>query len=196
MTLTQILDITLSIIASVGTAGAMFFGLSNWLGKVWADRLMETERQVNAVHLAELQSKLEKSNQLYLEDFKNEINIIKEKHLKGFHDKIQSYRFMVDILAEILGDYDAVLQTGKPISADRFSELNRARIRVYGYIGMMAPQDIMDKQDQLFDYLIKVAKGNESYVWSTVRVYVLALMNEIRKDIGIDASAIVYKGVL
>lgn len=139
---------------------------------------------------------LEKTNQHSIEDFKTDLTIFKEKHLKGFHDKIETYRLMIDILAEILGDFDSFSETGVPLPRERFDLLNKARIRVYGYIGMLAPQPVMDAQDQLFDYLIQVANGHEQYVWVKVRELGLFLMNEVRKDIGIDVNPITYKGSL
>ena len=103
---------------------------------------------------------------------------------------------MTDIISEILGDYDKVILTKQSVPFDRLDVTNRARIRVYGYLGMMAPQSVMDAQDQLFDYLIQVAGGRQLYDWSKARQLALVLLNEIRKDIGIDVKPIAYNGVL
>lgn len=191
----EVANIALTIIASIGTAGLILLGLSNWLGKVWANRLMESERHKHEEALSELRAKLEHSNQQSIEWFKSDLNIFKEKHLKGFHDKIQVYRLMIDIISDILGDYDSFVFTGQPLPRERLDALNRARIRVYGYIGMIAPQSVMDAQDKLIDYLIQVSRG-ESYVWLKVRELSLNLINEVRKDVGIDINPITYNGKL
>lgn len=102
---------------------------------------------------------------------------------------------MIDIIAEILGDFDNFKSTGIPLPNERKDALNRARIRIYGYIGMIAPQAVMDAQDQLIDYLLQVANG-EPYVWLKVREFGLVLINEVRKDIGIDIAPITYNGNL
>jgi hypothetical protein len=61
---------------------------------------------------------------------------------------------------------------------------------------MLAPQAVMDAQDALIDYLLLVVNGNAKHEWPRVRALALTLLNEIRRDIGIDTSAIQYKGEL
>lgn len=207
MPVSEASQIALTILGSVGTAGAIVFALSSWLGKVWANRLMDKERHEYGLELTKLRADLESKNQealanikhqqeQSLEFVKSDLNIFKEKHLKGFNDKMQIYRLMIDIIAEVLGDFDTFTATGKPFPTERFDALNRARIKIYGYIGMIAPQAVMDAQDQLIDYLLQVAHGSKPYVWLTVREFGLVLINEVRKDIGIDIEPITYNGNL
>jgi uncharacterized membrane protein len=44
MTLEDVLKISAAILASVGGAGIIVVGLSSFLGKVWANRIMESDR--------------------------------------------------------------------------------------------------------------------------------------------------------
>lgn len=37
----EILEITGAILASLGGAAVILYGLSSWIGKLWADRLIE-----------------------------------------------------------------------------------------------------------------------------------------------------------
>jgi hypothetical protein len=207
MSVSEVSQIALTILGSVGTTGIIVFALSSWLGKVWANRLMDKERHSYELELTNLSADLESKNQKALanikhqkeqslEFVKSDLNIFKEKHLKGFNDKMQIYRLMIDIIAEVLGDFDTFTATGKPFPPERFDALNRARIKIYGYIGMIAPQAVMDAQDQLIDYLLQVAHGGKPYVWLTVREFGLVLINEVRKDIGIDIEPITYNGSL
>ena len=53
----EIFKTSLAIIGSVGTAGAIIFGLSNWLGKVWADRLVESKKAKVTADLEHLSRK-------------------------------------------------------------------------------------------------------------------------------------------
>jgi hypothetical protein len=196
MSVSDIANIALSILGALGIGGGIVFGLSSFLGKVWADRLMAKESHTHNKELENLRSELENKNQHYIEGLKSDLNIYQEKHLRGFNDKIQTYRLMTDIIAEMLGDYDKVVLTNQRVPLDRLDATNRARIRVYGYLGMMAPQSVMDAQDQLFDYLILVAGGKHRYDWARARGLALTLLNEIRKDIGIDVTPIAYNGAL
>jgi hypothetical protein len=40
----EVIEITLVIISSSGFSGAITLGMSHWLGKIWADRLIDRER--------------------------------------------------------------------------------------------------------------------------------------------------------
>lgn len=44
----EILSIAVAIMGSIGIAGAIIYALSNWLGKVWANRLLEHDKLVAA----------------------------------------------------------------------------------------------------------------------------------------------------
>jgi len=61
---------------------------------------------------------------------------------------------------------------------------------------MLAPQAVMDVQDKLMDYLLQISNGSESYDWKKVRDLAIAMLNEIRRDIGIDKTPISYNGEL
>src|SRR5208282_3422949 len=65
MPMKDVLELAASIIASVGGAGAIIFGLSNKLGKIWADRLMEKEKAKYSQELEELKSRFVKETEQY-----------------------------------------------------------------------------------------------------------------------------------
>ena len=69
-----------AILFSVGSAGAILFALSSWLGKVWASRILERER--------------------------NELSILKETFLKEHNEKTATYKAVVDVVSKILADLD------------------------------------------------------------------------------------------
>jgi hypothetical protein len=170
-------------IASIGVGGAVVFALSSWLAKVWAKRIL-------AVETHNLDSALAAT--------KRQLDLAKETTLRFQNDKILTYRAIVDVVARILSSFDSH-QMGRLQSheaANRFDEFNEQRIRVYGYLAMLAPQSVMDAQDQLMDYLLKIANGAEEYEWVKVREFALNLLNEVRKDVGIDKSPIEYRGDL
>jgi len=69
-------------------------------------------------------------------------------------------------------------------------------MQVYGYLAMFAPQTVIDAQDRLIDHLILISNGHKAYIWSEVRELALSFINEVRQDVGIDKSAVQYKGSL
>lgn len=197
MSYVDVINVVTAVILSIGGGGAIVFGLSAWLGKVWANRLMDAERAKHSQELEKLRSELRYNSEKNLADIKTELDIYKEKHLKGHSDKIAIYRLAVDIVSDLLGDLDLIAMQCTPEDAlKRWDKFNRDRMRAYGYIAMLAPQSVMDAFDALFDLLIMVCHGNKKYDWPLVRNLALNLINEIRKDIAIDISPIEYKGEL
>ncbi|MGD9639413.1 MAG: hypothetical protein AB7U85_10245 [Alphaproteobacteria bacterium] len=193
---TNYFELAFYIIGSFGGAGAIILAVSSWLGKIWANRVMEKDRANYSKELEKLRAELEKSNNKEIEEIKNELSIYKEQYLKGFNDKINIYRMVVDIVSEALGEFNAAELTKIPLNIKTLNQIDRLRIKAYGYLAMMAPQNVMDKQDVLMDYLLNVAYSNEKYDWKRTRAYSLDLLNEIRKDLKFDENPITYNGKL
>ncbi len=196
MSLQDALTVVVTGITSIGSAAAIIFGLSSWLGKVWANRLMESEKAAHARDLEKLRSELQHTNEVKLSQLKEELDTYKQKHLRGHGDKVRIYRLVVDVVINLLGDLDMAQQLAPIEAVERWDKFNRGRMQAYGYLAMLAPQSVMDTYDALFDHLILVTKGCLPYAWPKVRELVLRLLNEVRKDIGFDPSPIEYRGKL
>ncbi|NWH06036.1 hypothetical protein [Desulfobacter latus] len=65
MQLSDILAISGTILASIGGGTAIVFGFSNWLGKVWANRLMEKEKNKHNRELEFLKNTFLKETENY-----------------------------------------------------------------------------------------------------------------------------------
>jgi hypothetical protein len=59
----EVLKIAATIILSVGASGGIIVGLANWLGRVWANRLMEKDRSRHAEELEKLRANLQAENE-------------------------------------------------------------------------------------------------------------------------------------
>ena len=84
--------------------------------------------------------------------------MVKETTLRFQNDKIITYRAVVDVVSKVLASFDSIElgRLGATEAAARFDEFNEQRIRVYGYLAMLAPQQVMDAQDRLMDHLLCV----------------------------------------
>ncbi|WP_207062515.1 hypothetical protein [Motiliproteus sp. SC1-56] len=170
-------------IASVGVAGAVIFALSSWLGKVWASRILDREKNC-----------LNKE----LEATKRELDVYKEKFLRNHNDKIVVYRAVIDIVSKLLASFDS-FQSGRLKQSDAakaFDLFNEQRMQAYGYLAMLAPQQAMDAHDRLIDHLIMISNGSAPYEWEKVRDLAVTFINEVRIDVGIDKDPIIYNGEL
>lgn len=181
-------------IFAVLPAGVVIAGLSTWLGKVWAERILARETNELKRQLSESQHKLEIS----LKQAERELDFLKDSRSKIHNDKIGIYRGIVDMVAKLLAIFDSMesSDTSDEEIKLQFHNFNEQRIRLYGYMAMFAPQAVIDAQDALIDHLLLVAQGRATYVWSDVRGLALSLINEIRSDVGVDKSRIVYNGQL
>lgn len=66
MSIESALNLITSVLFSIGSASAIIFGLSSWLGKLWAKRILAKEKQAFETELIAIKDK----NTAQLEDFK------------------------------------------------------------------------------------------------------------------------------
>lgn len=65
MELKELLEIAGMILGSLGGGAAIIFGFSSWLGKVWANRLMEKEKAEHTRELESLRNRLTQDTESY-----------------------------------------------------------------------------------------------------------------------------------
>jgi hypothetical protein len=228
MTLEDTIKIAAAILTSLGGAGVIILGLSSWLGKVWANRLMEDDRAKHGRALEELRAVLNQRNQKLLEAdrakynreleelradlvrmneeninrLKSDLEIQRRTQIQEYQDKLTIYRLVTDIVTELLGDLDNTrlladlddLDEKKALPPGLIDRFNRGRMKAYGYLAMLASQEVIDSFDRLMDYLLAVSLREERYNWDRVRAFVIDALNMIRADVGINKSPIEYRG--
>ena len=60
---------------------------------------------------------------------------------------------------------------------------------------MLAPQEVMDANDNLIDMLLALIYDGKGTTWKSIREAALKLTNSMRADIGINKKAVSYNGV-
>ena len=172
----------LAVLVALGGGGAIVAGLSGWLGKVWANRLMAKDRA---------------NHEESLERLRDDLEATRVKMLSAHQDKVALYRHVIDILAPMITKIDLLIraQQAAPDEVQKhFIAFEHDRLRAYGYVAMFAPQFVMDRFDALIDYLLDVSDEKIPFEFSRIRELGIALVNEIRKDLKIDVSPIEYRG--
>lgn len=198
MSIGDVLGVGAAVIVSLGGAGALVVGLSGWLGKIWAERLMERERARHEQDLERLRAQLSQTVTAETARLTTALELQKAK-LGGAHsDKLAIYRSVVDIVASTLADFaregDVALTPAQ--KQERAIVFYRDRLRAYGYLAMLAPQDVMDAYDNTVDYIGMCIAEEREFEWAELRRRALAMINAIRHDLGIDVTAIAYRGDL
>ncbi|MEV3841416.1 hypothetical protein ACSZM1_01560 [Aeromonas veronii] len=193
--MSEYLSIGATIIASLGGSGAIILGLSNYLGKVWAERLMVTEKANHEQKLERLRVQLQKENQLHLAELNNGLEIYKQTHLREHSDKLVIYRATIDLVAIMLAKVEMiVLRHKRELSPEEKESFETERLKIYGYLAMIAPQEVMDANDAFIDQLLAIIFDGETTSWEEIRAKALCLTNAMRRDIGIDKSDVAYNG--
>jgi hypothetical protein len=191
----EYLSIGATIIASLGGSGAIILGLSNYLGKIWADRLMAKEKANHDRELEQLRVELQKESQQYLAELNSEIEIYKQTHLREHSDKLAIYRATIDLVATMLAKVEmVVLHDKQGLSPEEQEQFETERLKIYGYLAMLAPQEVMDANDVFIDQLLAIVFDGDTTSWEVIRAKALNLTNAMRQDIGIDKSDVTYRG--
>jgi len=188
----QIWQIAGAVIAAFGGSALILVACSTFLGRVWAARILEQDRAKYAREIEGLRSEAGQE----LARLTTQLDTLKHTELRIHSDKLVSYRAAIDVVADIVRILEkhhfgqlAPLEVGPAL--ERFY---KARLQLYGYLGILAPQSVMDAQDVLMEFLFDVIEGKRTGDWAEMRVRALELINEIRKDVGIDKTPIEYRG--
>jgi hypothetical protein len=194
---TETFQLALAILASLGGGGALVLGLSAYLGKVWAEYFMTRERASLEREMERLRADLTAHNSRELEALRTSLDLSKTKLLSAHADKVLMYRMVGTIISEMLADM-ATVASGKVMSPeqsiDRMHRFDLERLKAYTYLGMFAPQHVMDSFDRVIDHLFAVLEGSARHDFSQIRELGIGMLNEIRIDLGIDPSPIQYRG--
>ena len=171
----QAFEIAQAVLVSVGGASFILFVLSNWLGKVWANRLMTEERAKHESDLAELKAKLQKeaehSNHLLMQKislYKEASNPIIELVVKAQHEGA--------LTKEDLQDFD------------------KDRLTTTALLAMFAPITVFNEYNNLIDYLYDTVEGKQKWGFDMFRSKALVFLSEIRRDIGLFDDTLGYSG--
>ncbi len=180
MSTDEIFKIAAAIITSVGGSALILGACSNWLGSLWAKKMLQNERAKHAETL---------------EEIKKELDLLKQKELTRHFDKLAIYKDIVHLISEILRELEAVSTSKQSsISSDVEHSFALCRNKAYGYISLVSSQEVMDKYNDMIDFFIPVIYDGKTASWSEMRDKADSLLNAMRSDLGIKEGDIVYRG--
>ncbi len=190
------LEIAGTIIVSLGGGGLIVFGLSSWLGKVWADRLMQKEKATHDRDLEDFRAKavrrLEEEKAHYeraLEDFKSHLDRENKRAHQTFEERIAFYKEAMNPVIDLITESQ---RTGK-LNQTMWLEFEKQRLATSIQFAMFASVDTSQAYDTLIDYIFDCSENKKRFSWPELREYAYKVVNEIRKDVGATGEAI-YKG--
>ena len=104
---------------------------------------------------------------------------------------------IIHFICEILRELEAVdLGTKAQVSQSVKDNFSLLRNKAYGYITLVSNQDVMDKYNDLSDYLLPIMFEGQTGEWVEMRIKADSMLNAMRKDLGINEGEVVYRGNL
>jgi hypothetical protein len=168
MSVTHVFSVAAAILTSVGGASAIIFFLSSWLGKVWANRILEQDRARYGEELARLKGEVEAANRKFQAEldkriyvhrvhFETEFGALKEiwKAASMLRTKISGLRPRMDFAAPN-GEYKVRLQV-------RIKEFRTALVAFQDAVDNNSPFYPSDVFREL-ETLLQIAKREELQV--------------------------------
>lgn len=130
----------------------------------------------------------------YFEKLKNDKEAARQRNHRAFEDKLAIYRMVVDLHSNFLHDLQSFYIDGQQITPEKIKDFDKMRMKSYGYLAMLAPQDVMDAHEELVERIIATLEGTQEFNWAEIREKCLVMLNAARKDIGLDTATITYNG--
>ena len=126
----EIFEIAGAVIISFGGAGVIILGLSNWLGKVWANKILEKEKAEHSKEIEDYKSRLELELQKYnyINDRANHIS--KKQYEKEFQFYMEIWESLVELSNKTLN----LFPISENVPADN-EELKKFKLSKYDDFG-------------------------------------------------------------
>lgn len=175
------------VVASLGGAGLIIIGLSSWIGKIWADKLMETQRKQNQKEIEKFKSELHK--ELELLKAKNEkMNYITKTQ---FDAEFRMYQELSEACIETFISVNSVFPIKDKIETEQFIITARENTLIYGrttykYAPFLKKElfEKFKKLSEIFCDVLSLAKFENKYLINFEELKELsANMHEIQADI-------------
>lgn len=196
--LSELLKITALVITSLGGGGAVVFGLSNWLGKVWADRLMQKERAAYEREIENFKAKalqsLEQEKAHYqhdLEEFKAQLSRDGERSTQTLRERVALYKQCCEPALELIM---SGMDDKGAINEGAMLEFERKRLVTAATLGMFAPLPVFEAYNDTIEYIQDCFEKKRQFDFSEFRRLGFLFLNAIRRDLGINNEDLIYRG--
>ena len=170
---TEAFEIAQAVLLSVGGGSIIVFALSSFLGKVWAKRILQNEKQEHDKELSEFKAKLDS---------------LIQKDTLNYQQKLDLYKVVSNPLIELVA-----LLSKNGLTNEHVHEFDRQRLHITAQLALFAPQTVFNAFSEMIDYIYDSLE-NEDYSFYVFRDKALSYLSEMRKDIGIYSDEISYNG--
>lgn len=118
----EIFQVAGAIIASIGGSSVIILGLSGWLGKVWASRILESEKKRHNLEIEEFKGRLSKEINVVNSMIDKSVYVTKLQYDKEFSIYLEIWEKLADCVLYTKNLYPIYDQV--PISEDDLEKHN------------------------------------------------------------------------
>jgi hypothetical protein len=171
---TEAFEIAQAVLLALGGGGLIILGLSSFLGKVWAQRILETEKSEHEKEISE---------------FKAQLSSLAHQKSLNYQQKLDLYKVVSNPLVELV----ALINKQEGLTEAHVHEFDRQRLHITAQLALFAPLNVFESFNSMIDYIYdSLEKGD--FEFEVFRVKALSYLSEMRKDIGIYQDEVSYNG--
>lgn len=175
MTTIEAYEIAQAVIVALGGGALLVFGLSNWLGKVWASTLMAKETAKYGREIENLKARLQEQLDRSSHTYRLKIELYKE-------------------VSEPIIDLIVKVEHNEGLRVENVRDFDKDRLYTTALLAMFAPQSVFDAYNRIIDYIYNSFEEKEQYSFPRFRELALEFLSEVRKDIGLYTDSVEYTG--
>jgi hypothetical protein len=168
-------EIAQAVILSLGGGVVIVFAFSNWLGKIWAGRLMASETARHNQNLETLRASLQAQVDHFSQTYKQKIELYKE-------------------VSNPLIDLIVKAQHSGGLTPEDLKDFDKSRLTTTALLAMFAPKTVFDEYNNLIDYIYNAFEGKAVWSFPEFRVSALKFLSLVRADIGLYTDVVSYNG--
>lgn len=121
----EIFELAGAIITSIGGSAVIMLGLSSWLGKVWANRILEDEKKKHVLEIEDFKSKLSRDIAIANSIIDKSMHVTKLQYDKEFSIYLEIWEKLADCVVstkELYPTYE-----NRPVDEEELENYNKEK---------------------------------------------------------------------
>lgn len=195
LNITDYFNIALSILSSLGGGVLIVYGFSNYIAKIWAQRIIQNEKYDKEKEIAKLKhdqdlliTEIKSRHDASIAELKSMLEKINTEHNLNYQEKIKLYIEITNPLSDFINKTTLANLTPADLAS-----FDSQRLKLTAQLALFAPQYVFDSFNDMIDYLYSSLE-TRTFDFHKFRTLALKFLSDARKDIGIFTDDIAYNG--
>lgn len=173
--LQEVLAVASTVLLSLGGAGAIILGLSSWLGRVWAEKILQNARYEHELRVEKLRAQLQR-------DVESELERLRYRN----HGEIDEMMRTREVYQCLVTSMRVFLSGSSPATEQDKKEF----LATYDLCHLWASDQVIKKLGEFLDLMVKHSALPDPANQIRLRVLYLECLVEMRRDSGFGKTAL------